>query len=447
MLKKIVNWLLLLLLFLLPWQTRWIYDPATLNGDYWEYGTASFYGTEILLWMIVILFSIYYFRRRDFWARLTSRVRFQKQRWSLLLGLAVLMAFMLSLGKSVAPEISYNHFLWILGGLCVGVVMIISWDNSARDFRRGLVAFWLGAVVQGGFAIWQFAVQYSPANKWFGLASHFPWQAGASVIEVGGERWLRAYGSLGGPNPLGIYLAVALMIGLVLYLITKEWKYRIPLAVGQIFILTGLFFTFSRGAWLAAGVGIMAMILVGAKTNRGALRDLGRQIFYYLIAGVVFVGLFWPMLSVRIDATARLEKKSLSERQEQISTAVDIIAAHPWLGVGEGAYTYELYRRQPHLSGGNYQPVHNIYLLALAELGIFGSALFLVLGMWLFRKIMGNNIWFAPVILTLVVAGMFDHWAWSIAPGVMFWWIIWAFGMVRTGKMWANGGQTVDDKN
>src|SRR3989339_581958 len=393
MLKKIVNWLLLLLLFLLPWQTRWIYDPATLNGDYWEYGTASFYGTEILLWMIVILFSIYYFRRRDFWARLTSRVRFQKQRWSLLLGLAVLMAFMLSLGKSVAPEISYNHFLWILGGLCVGVVMIISWDNSARDFRRCLVAFWLGAVVQGGFAIWQFAVQYSPANKWFGLASHFPWQSGASVIEVGGERWLRAYGSLGGPNPLGIYLAVALMIGLVLYLITKEWKYRIPLAVGQIFIL---------------------------------------------------IGLFWPMLSVRIDATARLEKKSLSERQEQISTAVDIIAAHPWLGVGEGAYTYELYRRQPHLSGGNYQPVHNIYLLALAELGIFGSALFLVLGMWLFRKIMGNNIWFAPVILTLVVAGMFDHWAWSIAPGVMFWWIIWAFGMVRTGKMWANGGQTVD---
>src|SRR3989344_9423215 len=81
-LKTVINYLLLLFLFLLPWQTRWIYQPAMLNGGFWEYGTQSFYGTEILLWLIVILFLIDRFRHKEFWQTILNRFVFSRFRFA-----------------------------------------------------------------------------------------------------------------------------------------------------------------------------------------------------------------------------------------------------------------------------------------------------------------------------------------------------------------------------
>ena len=53
-LNKIIEWGVYLFIFLLPWQTRLILKEGDLNG-YWEYGTASVYGTEILLYFLFLL--------------------------------------------------------------------------------------------------------------------------------------------------------------------------------------------------------------------------------------------------------------------------------------------------------------------------------------------------------------------------------------------------------
>ena len=54
-LEKIIYYLLLIFLFLLPWQTRFVYQPAFLNGGFWEYGSLTWYATEVLLWVIIVL--------------------------------------------------------------------------------------------------------------------------------------------------------------------------------------------------------------------------------------------------------------------------------------------------------------------------------------------------------------------------------------------------------
>ena len=62
---KIINYLLLLFLFLLPWQTRLIWHEGKLNGGHWEYGTLSFFVVEILLWLVVVFFVADKFRKKE----------------------------------------------------------------------------------------------------------------------------------------------------------------------------------------------------------------------------------------------------------------------------------------------------------------------------------------------------------------------------------------------
>ena len=58
-LRQAIKTLLYFFIFLLPWQTRWIYDPGELNAGFWEYGTKSLYITEILLGIIIVLALVY----------------------------------------------------------------------------------------------------------------------------------------------------------------------------------------------------------------------------------------------------------------------------------------------------------------------------------------------------------------------------------------------------
>src|SRR3989338_3887495 len=52
-----IEYLIYFFLFIIPWQTRLILRHGVLNNGNWEYGIVGIYGTEILLWIIVLLFG------------------------------------------------------------------------------------------------------------------------------------------------------------------------------------------------------------------------------------------------------------------------------------------------------------------------------------------------------------------------------------------------------
>ena len=64
-LKKLVEYGFYLFIFLLPWQTRLIWRDATLNGFTYEYGRASLYGTQILLWVLLLLGVVILFKTKQ----------------------------------------------------------------------------------------------------------------------------------------------------------------------------------------------------------------------------------------------------------------------------------------------------------------------------------------------------------------------------------------------
>lgn len=432
----------MLFLFLLPWQTRWIYQAGELNGGYWEYGTFSLYGTEILLWLIIILFALDRFGRKEFWTKILSREHYKSHRANLFVGLAVIFFLAFFVLNSLDRQISYNFVFYILGGMCLALII-----SQANYFAgKAAAALWLSGTAQGLLALGQFLSQDTTvANKWLGLAAHAASEPGSFVVEFAGERWLRAYGSFGSPNSLGIYLAVIFVLGLYLSRFVAEKKYKPALVAGQLIILAGLLLSFSRGAWLAAAAGVLVYIVIASGVKRSEAIPSGTEIassashrrflamtgilWPYAVLILSFILLLFPFFSARFNLNNRVEIKSINERKTQLREVREIFGYRPLAGVGPGAYTLALYQISPGRPAWQYQPVHNIYALALVEYGALGLALWAWLYVFLLRRAIKINLAFLPVIATLLAAGLFDHWLWSMYTGVIFWWLIWGIGL------------------
>jgi len=112
-LQEVQHVLALLFLFLLPWQTRYIWKYGQLNGGYWEYGTGSLYVTEILLWVILVLFFVNNFLKKEVWVGLFKN----KNVFSLVFaGFFVLV----SIGCFVRYNMAATHTEWNIGaGFCL----------------------------------------------------------------------------------------------------------------------------------------------------------------------------------------------------------------------------------------------------------------------------------------------------------------------------------------
>ena len=458
-LKTVINYLLLLFLFLLPWQTRWIYQPAMLNGGFWEYGTQSFYGTEILLWLIVILFLIDRFRHKEFWQKITNKDFFHSHRKRLVVVFLIFCFLAFLIWHSLSAEISYTFLLRLLGGFCLAAIITNQLSSRAereisvganqrteispcgRNDKAALVALWLGGVGQGILALIQFITQTVVVNKWLGVAAHTASDLGSFVVESGGGRWLRAHGAFGSPNILGGYLAIIFLIGLILYLPSSP-RQKILVTLGQMFILLGLILSFSRGAWLTVASGVLTLIIllrssrqaekyypllpeegrgvVGEEGSFVALRMTIKQIFFSILILTTVMIILKPLFLTRVEITGRLEEKSITERINQYQQFSRIFSKNKLFGVGPGAYTLTLYQQNKNLPAWHYQPVHSVYLLMLAELGIVGSFLVFLFSCFLVRVVWKNNPLFISVLIPILILGLFDHWLWSMYFGLVF---------------------------
>jgi len=401
--SRIKDFLLLVLLFVLPWQTRLIYQTAYLGENFWEFGSLSLYGVEILLGVTVLFFLVDKIRS-DFHSLLIKH--FNKKRLAIILA-SIFGIFLLYLLTSAHCAITWQYLNWFIYGLCLIFITL----ESQLSLKKLLLAVWAGGFLQGVLAIWQFFNQYIPANKWLGMAVQDPRQLGVAVVEFGDERWLRAYGSFGWPNSLGIYLAVVFLLGIILIEIENIKKYRIMLLVGQLFIIIGLFFSFARGAWLA---GVVGLCIFGIKKYKD--RIFWQQIGVYAVTTLMLLIIFKPLVISRFDLQNRLEKNSISQRIDQGVEFKKIFYSNYLVGTGPGNYTAVLHNLFPQYFAYDLKPVHNIYLLFVAEFGLFGLFLLVI---FLFRNIKLVYLYFAPLV-ALLVAGLFDHWSMSTFTGLTF---------------------------
>ncbi|MFA6594338.1 MAG: O-antigen ligase family protein [Candidatus Buchananbacteria bacterium] len=428
MLKKILNNLLLLYLFLLPWQAVYIFAERFLGGAKWQYGTGQIFLTEPLLWLIALIFAIDQINRKGFKSLLPDfkfSTTADKKRMGVI---AVVWLFILWSGLSViwSPDQSAAYYLWlrVLEGAAL-MLIILNSDLRLKSILWVLVAStWPVALL----AVGQFLTQSNFSSVILGLSPHSAAVLGDTVIDTSSGRWLRAYGPFSHPNILGGYLALALGAVLILWQKIAWPAYPSKKLEGQrIFLLStaclislGLFCSFSRSAWLAAFVTLILCLGYWLKTKSPWPRYIAVVLAPFLIFAACFA-IFNPLIIARADLSNRLESNSLMQRETQIFQALDLIASRPLGGAGLNNYTYLLHRQAPGSPAYLLQPVHNFYLLVLAELGLVG--LLIILGL-LYAAIKNRKSFLVLLPLTaLLIIGLFDHYLFTQYAGLMIFWL------------------------
>ncbi|MCX6740633.1 MAG: O-antigen ligase family protein [Candidatus Parcubacteria bacterium] len=457
-LDKIIEYLFYLFVFLLPLQTCWIWKKGLLGAEPSQYLAFCFYGTEIILVVILFLGLIHRLFSHD-WE--TSFLHFKSMDFYILILLFIIIGA-ISLFFSADKQISLLYLLRLLEGFGL-LVLIINFKFSYLNIAG---AFVLGALVQSVLAIYQFMTQQVLASKWLGMAAQNSSTAGTAVIESDSMRWLRAYGTFPHPNILGGYLAIAFLLLIVLLIIARHKWEKVLLWACLPIILCAQFFTFSKNGFLALAIGLIFLgIFIYLSKDKKAKKTFAGIIFaMFLTLGILALIYKDPILT-RINGENRLEVKSLAERTEYWTQAKEIWQDSWLTGIGLGNYTQAMYdQSKEKLPAYNYQPVHNVYMLVATELGIVGFIFFALLIILALRKIykyqIDDNIvllgvqklfkfrgifdfyrqklfWFlayTSIFFALLVLMMFDHYLWTQYSGVILWWF--CFGMFIKTMGW-----------
>jgi O-antigen ligase len=196
----------------------------------------------------------------------------------------------------------------------------------------------------------------------------------------------RASGTFFSPNNFACFLEMLLPLALA-YLLAGRIKplTRILLGYAVLAMGAGLAMTFSRGGWLAAAAGIVAMlgILIGNRKHR--LRAV--ILLLVLVAGgAVFTSAYLSHTVSYIKRIAAPSKDSpgdLEFRVEMWQAAERMWADHFWFGVGPAHYDYRFRQYRPEKVQERPDRAHNDYLNLLADWGTVGG-LIVVSGIILF---------------------------------------------------------------
>ena len=197
---------------------------------------------------------------------------------------------------------------------------------------------------------------------------------GAAAAQAG-----RLSGATVEANVLAALLIVCVIFSGALALVAR----RAPLVRG-LAVLAGaaatlaFFATYSRGGLVALGVVIAAGCVYAGRWRRP---------FVALALGVVLVGAVLVQ-STGSGAVNRLTSTTSSGRTDIWRLSLRMVGAHPVVGVGSGNFNvaepHYLLSSPGEIQAVNFvltdpQPTHNTYLQTLAEMGVVGLALFLLI--------------------------------------------------------------------
>jgi putative inorganic carbon (HCO3(-)) transporter len=195
--------------------------------------------------------------------------------------------------------------------------------------------------------------------------------------DEGGQSYDRFGGIFGHPNLLGGFLALAIPSMVALAASETVWWRRLSGSLLVLAAVAGLVFTYSRGAWLGTGVGLLILLPV---LGRGFWLVLGA-----VLLGPVLVGMVTSAGAVlsRVDSFAAAgSDPALMERLEIWGMAFRLVAEHPLLGVGLGNFQAAYGRLMvPDLPLLTYplelpEHAHNLFLNLAVEVGLVGVSAF-----------------------------------------------------------------------
>lgn len=316
-------------------------------------------------------------------------------------GFLVFFAF-ISLFFSINFENSFFSLVRFLEFFVLYLLLIF-------DFIRfkSLIIVFLGAILFSSLiGLMQFIFQHSLNFKFLGESVVSNSMVGVAKLDFGVFKLLRVYGTFAHPNIFSGFLAISLIFVYIFY--KNEFFLRNKFSILILFVLLTVFLlTFSKTT-LVAFILLPFFLFPKKFTTK-------MKLFLISLAGVLLV----LALISEVTALERLRFLSISNR---------LFLDKPF-GVGLGNFTeamsqFSFYKLFP----WNYQPVHNVFLLALNEIGFSGFIVFfLIFGYVIYETLKSKEYILFALIFVLLIIALFDHYLLSLYQGQFLFWFILAY--------------------
>lgn len=368
-----------------------------------------------------------------------------------LAALALVWLLALALDRSGLPRTPFN-LVFLLWGLTLAAGILVSADPSETLSKA------TGALL--GLAAWRYTVVAVTSRRGVAVAAGvllliclgFTFTGLASLRELPKIPVLSAANpfrdlALPGlerltthPNQLAALIALFLPLLISLLAAARARWQRLGLGLVTVFVAGGLALTQSRGGWLAAAAGLLALLALWAAVlpPSRARRVLALAVLAAVllgVAGLLWVGprTLWELWVNPPQETALGTLSTLNVRRELWPWAVTAIGDFPFTGVGLGSFRQVVFRLYPLPPWPDYDigHAHNIFLQTALDTGLPGLVVYVAIlfvaaavGWRVARRDRG----FRPVSLGLLaglvglhVFGLADALVIGAKPALVFW--------------------------
>lgn len=351
----------------------------------------------------------------------------------------------------------FFFLLALYGAMLVGFAFVA--DNLATGFRQAFTAIYY---TLPPFLLAQLFI--APQKRFYYLGLMM-----IAVLVSSSYAYVQAVGgavrSAGFIAPLELAGNVSLLLPISVLLVCEQSSPKNNRRIHALSIITFLLFsaalilTGTRGAWLAVGVTIAIYLLYFILTYRNSY--LVTIFFLSLILLTVFGLSFVPAAQKRMASITNPNEYSIVTRFAMWQSASRMWSDHPVLGVGLSNYQ-RFYKNQyydpvpweqfgKNHDGLTHKHPHNIYLYLLAETGVAGFSVFLLLIGYMFRHFYAmiktgapTSQFFAKMALLVLIAylsfGMTENLIFGMYPTMQSLWFL--LGMLwNPYNSWRAGGK------
>lgn len=388
-------------IFLLPLNiNKYLGELAPSN---FNFESAFLYLSDIL---IIVMFILVVKNQKDH----LKKIFCQKES---LIFIAFLLSVLLIFYKNIAIKtgLFWYYFFELLMAYLIFIISQVIIKN--RGFILSIIGkvFIFTMILQSLLIIGQFSMQKSLLSKVIGESHISPLIVNVAKVDLGSQKYIRGYGTFPHPNLTAVYLltAIILLLGSMNYQ-NKIKIYLVLVKLGLLFI--GLLLTFSRLAIILAISCVFIYLIYYRKF---------RLLIYLLCLLITLFYILSELLLVRFSYDI---EAGFSLRSFLNNTAINIIKNNIYLGVGLGQFIENIkhYSFLVDLEQFMLEPVHNVYLLILAETGLIGFILFMCFVFmmvkkcfWLIKK--GLNLALPLIFFSFLILGLFDHYFLTLSQG------------------------------
>lgn len=351
-----------LLLIAIPFGSR----PTTADTS----SEATIGATELIVALLAVAWLARGVRRRELRLHAGALV-------VAILGMVALAG--LSVGYAVDKTSAVKEMLkWL--ELLLALVIVVDLARSPNAARLVIGAMLVAGAAEAAYGGVQFVTGGGPA-----------------AFELQGA--LRAFGHFDQPNPFAGYLTMILPTAVFMSLCRADpVPYRWLSVAATALLAIGVGLSQSRGAWLGAVIAAVCLLLAWSGGTRRLLIPctLGAA----LALALAVSGALPPAILDRLAQTVQYfgvfdvrtveissENWAVVERMAHWQAGWYMFLDHPWLGVGAGNYALAY---PDYYVGSWIEPLghaHDYYLNMLAELGVAGGGLLLLLLGLAFRQL------------------------------------------------------------